>query len=294
MYYADFQDFRLVPWFGASAEVYRYFNLQKQYNVTALFSHINYHLGKTRVYLSRHSTFTLVNIYCPLNRASYGFLDAPYWFHDPGKCLLLTFRSNLKTYRMNGRQPSHVRHPTEFSKVWGASEDNDVNAFTTIAIPIEYRDVLGMNFIRPQMEWLYTVLGSYYRNFALFRWYEKYPKHEVPNAIRGMNLADLMHRHAYPYWKYNKEIWKRCPNIISVDQIDAEFAAYYKEHLTQFTGKMHSLAVKQLEDTIYSLMDHSNDNADALPRIEYGTTRGTSTQRVQGQPARDLLRDSGR
>lgn len=294
MYFADFQDFRLVPWFGGTAEAYRYFNVQKQYNVTPMLSHINYHLGRTRVYLSRWSTFTLVNIYCPINRFSYGFLDAPYWFHDSGKCLLLTFRTNTQTYRMTGRQPRHVRPVTEFGKVWSNDQSGDVNAFTTIAVPIEYREVLGMNFLRPQMEWLYTVLGSYYRNFALFRWYDKYPKHEVPRAIRGMNIIDLMHRHAYPYWKYNKEIWRRCPNMISIDQIDKEFAAYYKEHLTPYTGLMHSFAVKQLEDTIYSLMDNSDDSRTTLSRIEYGTTRGTATESIQGQA--DLLnrRDSGR
>lgn len=293
MYYADWQDFRLVPWFGATLEAYRYFNLQKQYNVTPMLSHVNYHLGKSRAYLSQWSTFTLVNIYCPTNRESYGFLDAPYWFHDPGKCLLLTFRSNLQTYRMRGRSPSHVRQTSEFGRVWGDVYNNDTSAFTTIAVPIEYRAVLGMNFQRIQLEWLYTVLGSYYRNFVLTRWYVNYPKRSDPNAIRNLHLPDLMHRHAYPYWKYCKDIWRRCPNMISVDQIDAEFAAYYKEHLTEFTGKMKSASVEKLESIIYSLMDHTDEN-DTPPRIDYGTTRGTATDHLAGQAAPENRRASGR
>lgn len=285
MYFQSFQDFRLVPWFGAQAEAYRYFNLQKQFNITPFLTHINYHLGKTRVYLARHPTFTLVNVYCPMNRASYGFLDAPYWFHDPGKCLMLTFRSNLKTYKMRGRLPAHVRRPTEFSIVWG---EDDSSAFTTIMIPMDFRPVLGMTFIRPQMEWLYTVFGSYYRNFVKFRWYDKYPKHSVPVAVRDMHLPDLMHRHSYPYWKYCKDVWRRCPNMISIDQIDKEFAAYYKENLTEFTGKMHSAAVQELESTIYSMME------DAPSYIEYGSTKGTSVEHVAGQVDVENRRESGR
>lgn len=291
MYTQDFQNFQLVPWFGGQLEAYRYFNLQKTFNITPLLSHINYHLGKSRVYLSRYQTFTLVNIYCPINRASYGYYDAPYWFHNQSNCLLLTFRSNNAKYR--NVKPSHVSRTSEFGKVWGYYSDRDVNAFTTIAVPIEYRQILGMNFLRPQMEWLYTALGSYYRNFALFRWYVKYPKHEVPSAIRGMHLPDLIHRHAYPYWKYCKDIWRRSPNLISVDQIDAEFAAYYKEHLTEFTGKMHSLQVRELEDLIYSLMEHTDED-NTTPRLLYGTTRGTSTDHIAGQADLENRRDSGR
>lgn len=293
MYYADWQDFRLVPWFGGTLEAYRYFNLQKQYNVTPLFSHVNYHLGKSKVYLSRWPTFTLVNIYCPINRMSYGALDAPYWFHEPGKCLLLTFRSNLQTYRVRGRMPSHVRRTSEFGRVWGDVYNNDTSAFTTIAVPIEYREVLGMTFGRLQLEWLYMALGSYYRNFVMFRWYDKYPKHEVPAALMNMSLPDLMQRHSYPYWKFCKDVWRRCPNLISVDQIDAEFAAYYKDNLTEFTGRMKSLAVSELEDTIYSLMDNSDGNVPA-PRIEFGTSRLTATRKIAGQAAPENRRDSGR
>ncbi len=259
MHYADFQDFRMVPWFHGTLEAYRYFNLQQRWNVTPLMNFVNLHLSRSRVYLSRWPTFTLVNIYCPINRASYGFLDAPTWFHDNSKCLLLTFRSNMQTYRNRGRLPSHVMWTSDYGRVWGDLKNTDTNAFVTISVPIEFREVLGMTFGLMQMRYLYTVLGSYYRNFVLFRWYDKYPKHEVPAAIRHMSVPDLMHRHSYPYWKYCKDIWRRCPNIISIDQIDAEFAAYYKRHLTEFTGKMHMPYVQELEETIYSLMEQEPD-----------------------------------
>lgn len=189
---------------------------------------------------------------------------------------------------MSGRDPRHVMRTSEFGRVWGDDVAGDPTAFTTIAVPIEYRAVLGMNFLRPQMEWLYMVLGSYYRNFVLFRWYNNYPKHEVPAALLNMHLPDLIQRHSYPYWKYCKDVWRRCPNIISVDQIDAEFAEFYKQNLTEFTGKMKSLAVSELEDSIYELM------VDPPPRIDYGTTRGTSVDHLPGQADIENRRESGR
>lgn len=254
MYFADFQDFRMVPWFHGTLEAYKFFNLQQNWNVVPLFNHVNLHLSKTRTYLSRWPTFTLVNVYCPINRYSYGFLDAPYAFHDPSKCLLLTFRTNLQVYKHGKRMPKHVMRTSQYGRVWGDFRNMDTNAFTTIAVPMEFRETLEMSFNRIQMQYLYTVLGSYYRNFVLYRWYDDYPKQEVPEGLLNTSLPDLMHRHSYPYWKYSKEVWRRCPNIIGIDQIDTEFADYYKANFTEFTGKMNLRYVRDLETAIYSMM----------------------------------------
>jgi hypothetical protein len=191
--------------------------------------------------LSSPLNFTLCNVTSLLSAISFGYSQEPVNVLRFDSTIAFTFALHSDSDLNYKSAPPHIKKISHDITFWGYSNPNE---FVTIAVDIA--DIIEEGLSIKDFEYLYLVVGSVTKNFAMFK---EAAQHSMPKSkgmlvrnftsIYNLDLATLMYTVPYVEWVYNKAIWEYAPECIPSNQIHAYSALYYALFLSskQLTAK---------------------------------------------------------
>lgn len=185
--------------------------------------------------------FTLCNVTSLLSAISFGYSQEPVNILRFDSTIAFTFALKPESDLDYSEAPPFIRKVSHDITFWGYKGQNE---FVTIAVDIA--DIVEEGLSIKDFEYLYLVVGSITKNFAIFK---EAAQHSIPRDkhtivknftnIYNLDLATLMYTIPYVEWVYNKQIWEFAPETIPSNQIHAYSALYYALFLSskQLTAK---------------------------------------------------------
>jgi hypothetical protein len=187
------------------------------------------------------NTFTLCNVTSLLSALSFGYSQEPVNVLRFDSTIAFTFALKASADLEYDSAPAHIRKVTHDITFWGYKDSTE---FVTIAVDIA--DIIEEGLSLKDFEYLYLVVGSVTKNFAMFK---EAAQHSMPKNkqlivknftnIFNLDLATLMYTVPYVEWVYCKQIWEFAPEVIPGNQIHPYSALYYSLFLSskQLTAK---------------------------------------------------------
>lgn len=185
--------------------------------------------------------FTLCNVTSLLSALSFGFSQEPVNVLRFDSTIAFTFALRADSDLQYSSVPAYVKQVNHNITFWGYQHQNE---FVTIAVDIA--DIIEEGLSIKDFEYLYLVIGSATKNFAMFK---EAAQHSMPKTkailaknytnIFNLDLATLFYTVPYVEWVYNKDVWENAPEVIPPNQIHAYSALYYALFLStkQATAK---------------------------------------------------------
>jgi hypothetical protein len=207
--------------------------------------------------------FTLLNITNMLSGISYGYSPAPVNVLRFDASIAFTFAIRMDSDLKYSGEPVHQIKDSHDIRFWGYTNPKE---FVTIHIDIA--DIFEEQLSIKDYEYLYIIIGSVTKNFAMFKDIENFNMTVDRNIVTSMyqtvyqlNLADLMFTVPYRQWIYNKAVWETAPEIIPPSSITPYSALYYAVFLsskTLTTIYIHNMErCKHLLNELYKYYLHS-------------------------------------
>jgi hypothetical protein len=242
---SDPLSFRLNTWPWGGSSYLRVFNW-RSHNVIfkPVLDYLKQELDKSPTLKVRYTTFTLVNVYSGFTDLSYGPLEAP---HPKVRRGPLTFTFAMSRREINGALPRHIIWNTGHTALWGPSLQYG-HDYLTISVPIDICSRCRMNnTLRPQMEWLYKIVGGWSKSIAIDR--DSLTKRTtnvklVRDQVYYKTIPAMMWRYPWNDWVYAREFWDRAPDILNVEVTDF-FAEYFLTYLTRYYRKIGNQNINQ-------------------------------------------------
>jgi len=191
--------------------------------------------------LAQPLEFTLCNVTSLLSAISYGFSQEPTNVLKFDSTLAFTFAIRANSDLAYNGAPFFIKKINREITFWGYRHERE---FVTISIDVS--DIIEEGLSIKDFEYLYLVIGSVTKNFAMFK---EAAQHSMPKNKRtlvknytnifNLDLATLAYSIPYVEWVYNKDVWENAPEIIPPNQIHAYSALYYALFLSskQLTTK---------------------------------------------------------
>lgn len=183
------------------------------------------------------NSFTLVNVTNLMSGISYGFAKEPVNILQYDSNLAFTFALTPDADLSYTGEPAFITRVSHEITLWGYSGARE---YCTISIDVS--DLLTSGMTIKDYEYLYLVIGSVTKNFAIFRSVEDHSVAMDRNRVTSfytmyfnLDLASLFYNVPYKYWVYNKAVWESCPELLHPSSINAYSALYYAVFLSTKT-----------------------------------------------------------
>jgi len=206
---------------------------------------------------SSPNTFTLLNITSLMSGISYGYTPEPTNVLKFNNTIAFTFAIRQDSSLTYSGTPTHIQKENNEITFWGYQHPKE---YVTIAI--EMADILEQGLAIKDYEYLYLIIGSVTKNFAIFKDVDSYSMAVDRNSITqnfqsifNLDLASLFYSVPYRNWVYCKAVWASCPEILSASHITPYSALYYAVFLssktltTKYNSRLDS--VKHLLNELY-------------------------------------------
>ena len=219
-----------------------YFNVMIGHNYAhiktyRIIERLRKHLFAQTAIMTSPLNFTLCNVTSLLAAISYGYSQEPINVLRFDSTIAFTFALRADADLQYKSAPAFVKKVTHETTFWGYQH---LHEFVTISI--EVADILEEGLSIKDFEYLYLVIGSVTKNFAMFK---EAALHSMPKDkqmlvrnyqnIYNLDLATLFYTVPYAEWVYNKDAWSHCPEVIASSQIHAYSALYYSIFLSSKT-----------------------------------------------------------
>ena len=206
---------------------------------------------------SSPNTFTLLNITSLMSGISYGYTPEPTNVLKFNNTIAFTFAIRQDSSLTYSGTPTHIQKENNEITFWGYQHPKE---YVTIAI--EMADILEQGLAIKDYEYLYLIIGSVTKNFAIFKDVDSYSMAVDRNSITqnfqsiyNLDLASLFYSVPYRNWVYCKAVWESCPEVLSASHITPYSALYYAVFLssktltTKYNSRLDS--VKHLLNELY-------------------------------------------
>jgi hypothetical protein len=183
------------------------------------------------------NNFTLVNVTNLMSGISYGFASEPVnvlYFDDK---LAFTFALTANSDLKYSGEPAFINRITREVTMWGYASANEY-----VTVNVDIGDIAADSLSIKDYEYLYLVVGSVTKNFAMFRDVANFSTDLDRNSIVSfytmyfnLDLASLFYTVPYRYWVFNRAIWENSPELLAPSSINAYSALYYAVFLSTKT-----------------------------------------------------------
>lgn len=211
---------------GASNFIFN--NRSEMQNTGRLLNYIGRELVKARQPLIAKVPFTLLNAHAPMANTSFGFNNKPRDVLFGRFPLVFTFA--LTRYKHSDEvAPRYVRKPSRYSRIWGPTMFRRSDYLTVRLSPEILSECKIYNLGLPNMRYLYFAVGAFTKNLVRSpRWtyYFDTPRVETFNSF-NMPVSDMVRRHPYDMWAFNREVWNRASNLIVEEHFSPELMLFY-------------------------------------------------------------------
>lgn len=231
------------------------FLLKSQYtsmNIGELFEYLTDILfHHTTGVLTNRVDFSLVNVFCPFNRFSYGKLPPPPKTTWPtGKCLVFTFSTSAHDPydRYSTVRRDTVRHLSNMHTRW--SHHPESLDYVSISIDMTLGNEYGIHSPKfNELRYIYNLIGgmtkSVIRRQTAYRdlndsyedMHASYSLIDLHSRISSMPIKNLFTQIPYHLWVFNRHLWQLAPNIIPQRLITPQAAMYYFMYLNGVVRK---------------------------------------------------------
>jgi hypothetical protein len=187
---------------------------------------------------------SLVNVCSPFSGFSTGHIEIPRQVYPPNSHIIFTFNVRAETeWEFKSLQFTSLSNKTV---VWGSGHES--RKFISIGLSSIECSKLGLLHIQSsEINYLYRLVGIIFRSVFIH-----YSPSEVDDLKRGTQEVNTSSpfkyrdnyltiplsaivRFPYRYWKYNRNILKVAPNVVTHTNVDVNYALYYFMFLTEFS-----------------------------------------------------------
>lgn len=208
--------------------------------------------------------FTLINVYSPFFKISYGRVLPPQQDVHPRNALLMFTFATTSDYDI--KQTNDIRRTSNNVVQY------DGNKYITIGLNAQTCHECGIFHLNLNgLRYLYNLIGIMTKLLIMKQqFYDSFedsltqPFNILCSKYFNLPIPSLT-RHPYPFWGLNRNIWQKCPNVLSFDAISPTVALFYFTRIIDLVpyNKISDLECgmairKLLEESLMSFLQQVN------------------------------------